>query len=435
MLKRTTASFTILLAGAIALSWLGGCGRGGTPKEKNLLRNSSFESVVDNIPEGWRILVFRGLPDEKPAVAGVDDSLAADGKHSFYMHADEETRRFFMLSQEVEVHDVDRVRIRAAVRTLDVKRNARQYPQANLALTFYDADRQRFESQRFADRRTPELNGTSNGWIQVDQIVRVPANTRYIVVHCVLGKQGTIWFDDVSLEVPTGLPWKKDEGPVFTHYWLPGSPYPKGSIDLQEQLYEYYASRLGVPKEEWKRIYYYLYPDTTAMRKAIGRKGPKYVDFGEREIHSVFPVDKHEIVHLITDPIGMLPLALEEGTAFYLMDDFEGKPIQPLAQQLLEAGELPPLEQLLPQTGVIKVPPEYVIPAAASFVGYLIEFGGPKRFMDFYRRGSKFDDYQRTSQAFQDVYGGSFQEAESVWRKTLAAADFSKPQHPEQPKQ
>lgn len=417
----------LLIALLVFAAWhLAACGSGDTPHNVNLLDNGSFEEMDGDLPKNWKLNNFRGLKDMRASEYGMDTSDAFDGERSFFFKADSTTRRFFMLSQEIRVKNVTRVRLRAALKGENVDRLGGQYPQANLALTFYDQDRNRFMTQRFADRRTQVRMGSTDGWVLEDRLFKIPPTTAYIVVHCVLGMSGTMWYDSLSLEVPEDVPWLERDGEIFTHYYLPGQDYPEGSIEFQRQLYDQYASRLGVPVAERQPIRYYFYGDSATFLNLLGVKGTDvYCDFDNREIHSVHPADDHEVIHMLTHPFGSLPVALAEGTAYYILDDYHGEAIQPLAQRMLKAGRLPALRSLL-DAGVMKqLPPDVLVVGAASFIGYLVEFGGTERFLRLHTEANGTMTYNTFKVAFERTYGGSLEEAEEVWRKTLASADFS----------
>ena len=311
------------------------------------------------------------------------------------------------------------------MRVKDLKVYGGQYAQSNIALTYYDESHTRFQSARFADARMQLNEGTSDGWFVDEWVFHLPPGTGYVVVHCVLGMSGEIWFDDLSLDIPVGLPWQKQEGEVFTHYWLPGSGYPEGSIEYQQQLYEHYSQTLGIPREAWRPIAYYLYPDTARIQQTLGITGVSQVNYDTRQIHSINSADNHEIIHLLTDPYGRLPRVLGEGAAYYLIDDLEGEPIQPLAQKILLDGRMPPLSRIVDPIASVSLDPIVAIATGASFVGYLLEFGGTERFLELHRQCSALTESTPFSVAFENAYGGSLEEAEGVWRRMLSTADFS----------
>jgi hypothetical protein len=421
--------FRILLV-LPALLLAGSCSK-QTPSGINLVKNSSFEEVADGLPADWTIKNFRGIGDSKAATYRLNERQVYHGERSFNFVAEEDTKMFYILSQEVAVKDIRNIRIRAAIKTAGVKRNEDQFPQAGMALTFYNKFRGRFNSQRFADVRTDPVMGSTDGWQIVDRVFGVPVDAAFVEVMCVLGMEGRIWFDDVTLEVPVGLPWHESETEHFTHHWLGDDGFPEGSIAYQEQLYDYYATRLAVPEEDRPHVYYYLYPDTASIRETLGIDGYMKVDHPRGEVHSINPVDNHEIVHMLTGIYGKLPRMLAEGTAFYLMDDFMGEPIQPLAQRLLKEDRLLTLEQMIDPLASHKFPAARLIPAGASFVGYLLEFGGPERFKALHRASHSEMTYATFTPAFEAAYGGSLVEAEKVWRATLLSADFSRQERPQ----
>jgi len=73
-----------------------------------------------------------------------------------------------------------------------------------------------------------------------------------------------------------------------------------------------------------------------------------------------------------------------------------------------------------------KLDPDRLAPAAASFVGYLMELGGPPKFLDLHREANVAHSVAEFDAAFRRVYGVSAQEAEKEWLKLLAKLDFSK---------
>lgn len=414
-----------LAAGAAVVIFLAGCGEKQTPVGKNLIANGSFEEVADGLPVGWRLERFKGLESSVPARWGIDEDRVYDGNRSFYFEADLDARGFFRLVQTFQVKNVHRLRIRGAVKTLDVTMNRGQFPQASFALTCFDETGSRFESMRFYDFKTQVRTGTSGDWIEEDRVFRLPNGTARVEISCALGMEGKIWFDAVTVEVPPSLPWMTKETRNFTFHWLPGSEYPEGSTEYQQQLFDQYCTKLGVPEPERPRIDSYFYPDSATLFAAIGVKEPKKSYWDEREVHSIYPVDDHEIIHIITKPYGLLPFALSEGTAFYLMQDYQGRPVLQVAQELLKEDKLPTLVPML-DTGTMKrIDPNLVGPAAASFVGYLLEVWGPQKFLDLHREANAASAAPEFGQAFERVYGVAPDRAEAEWLMLLRRLDFT----------
>ncbi|UCH84458.1 MAG: hypothetical protein JSW50_01850 [Candidatus Latescibacterota bacterium] len=427
--KRGRLTFVGVLLTAIAFA--GGCGKDEAPKDTNLLTNGSFEQVEGNIPVGWELNPFRGMEGSREAEYGIDTAYPFDGENSFFFKADAVTRRFFTLSQEVEVKDVERIKLRGAVRSLDVRRDKQQYPQANLALTYYDQDRNRFYSSRFYDKRTRPRLETSDDWISEELIVRLPENTAYIVVHCALGMTGTVWYDDISLEIPTDIGWNTSVSKNFTFHWTDQAPYPDGSREYQQQLFDNYATRLGIPEVDRPHIYHFLYPDSLSIYQAIGTKEPKKSYWDSQEVHSIYPVDDHEIIHVMTFQYGVLPFGLSEGTAFYLIGEYKGHRLERLAYDLLQNDRLPTVRSIVDPTRVRQMNPDIVIPAAATYIGFLLEFGGTDRFLDFHIAANNMLNYEEYAAAFVKVYEKTPEETDVAWRKILGGLQFPDSAHTE----
>lgn len=409
----------------LVLFALAGCGESKTPVGKNLLQNPSFEEVAEGVPAGWSIQRFKGLDEDIPAVWGVDEDRAFEGRRSVYFEAGPQTRGFFLLVQSIELKDVERIHFRGAVKTLDVTRNPGQYPQANFALTCYNDAGERFESSRFYDLRTQVRAGTSGDWIVEDRVFRLPENTVRLEVACALGMEGRIWFDDLSVTAAPKLPWNTAETRNFTFHWFAGSEYPEGSQEYQQELFDYYCARLGIPEPERPHVDSYFYPDSVTLYETIGVKAAKKSYWDEREVHSIYPVDDHEIIHIVTKPFGVLPFALTEGTAFYLIDDFNGKPVLEVAQNLLKENKLPTLTLLLESGEMRRIDPYVVAPAAAAFVGYLLEMGGPAKFLELHREANATWSISDFAPAFERAYGFPLEKAEEEWRMLLDRLDFT----------
>src|SRR5262249_20204862 len=147
--------------------------------DTNLLKNASFEKFgKDGVPDDWKLELFRGDPNDPVVRYGVD-TLAQDGKHSFYFQADPGTRRFYFLQQDVTVVGAEPVRVKGWIAGDDVEMQPSQYAMCNLLLTFYDKDHHRFQVERAADRRTPLRPGTYP-WEEQSYTFPVPDGTHYI---------------------------------------------------------------------------------------------------------------------------------------------------------------------------------------------------------------------------------------------------------------
>jgi hypothetical protein len=405
------------LAGIFAVFQFWACGKGGDQYETNLLENSSFETFKENVPKGWTLQVFRGLEGEKEVEYGSDENVSFSGESSFYFKADRSTSRFYVLNQEVKVKDVNNIRLVGNMRLEDISRTRDQYAQCNFFLSFFDKDHKRFQELRFADKRTKLRLGTMD-WFEEKQTFRVPQGTEYITVSCVLGMGGTVWFDDVTLEIPRPIPWIMSQSKNYDFHWLPERPYPPGAMERQQAIHDDYCKRLGITSEE--RISYFLYADSSTIQDILSLKGDFYVSWNDREIHSIEPLNGYEIIHLIMDPFGTPPKSVCEGTAFYLQGGFLGKPIHPSAAALLMQKKLPGLTSLIDYNKFARQTVDISMPSMTSFVAFLIETWGTEKLIQLYRAAKGTNAYTTFGPSFERVYGLPVAQAEFQWRQFLA---------------
>ncbi|MFH1754779.1 MAG: hypothetical protein ABIA59_03660, partial [Candidatus Latescibacterota bacterium] len=281
------ANIIMLLGGfvlLVAVCQLSACGKRGDRYETNLLKNHSFEEFKGNTPKDWQIEVFRGLEGGKEVEFGRSDDLSYSGERSFYFKGDDATDRWFVLSQEIKVKDITHIRLHGYLRLENVDKAKGQFSQCNFLISFFDKDHRRFQEMRFGDKRT-RLRLGSMDWFEERQTFRVPNGTEYVAVHCVLGMSGTVWFDEVALEIPRPYPWETSQTETFDFYWLKERPFPQGAMEQQQAIHDEYCRRLGITNED--RISYYLYPDTATIQQMLSLKGAIYISWNDREIHTL----------------------------------------------------------------------------------------------------------------------------------------------------
>lgn len=409
----------VFLASFFVILQFTSCSQKTTPYDENLLSNPSFEKVRNGIPKGWHFETFHGMKDSKTVIYGVSEEEAYGGDKSFYLSGEDDTKRWLALVQEVEVSDITHVRLQGALKIKDIRRKRGQYAQCNYVLTFYDKNHERFQELRFADKRTMLKTGTAD-WKMEDLTFRVPHNTAYIGVACILGISGTVWFDEVSLSVPKPVGWVKQSTKNFDFYSLPGHGFPEGAVENQQRLFDHFCRLLT--SETDMKISYYFYPDTATIREMLSLKGEHYISWDDREIHTLIPNNDHEIIHFITDQYGKAPKALAEGCVVYLAGQWKGRPVHALAKELLLANQLPPLRQLFNYGNVVDIGLNIVMPASASFFGFLYEEKGPREILELFRASNGANSYHTFSTAFEKVYELELGVAEKNWRAFLLSA-------------
>ncbi|MGD8414568.1 MAG: hypothetical protein PVF33_10060 [Candidatus Latescibacterota bacterium] len=392
------------------------CGEGETKLNVNLLKNPSFEQVENGVPKHWTLTVFRGLEGQPESEYGIDNETTHDGMNSWRFSGDASTRRWYALTQEVRVRDVSHVRLRGWRQTDQVRVGPEQHAHDNFTLTFYDENHRRFQEVRLIDKKTPFVRG-SNTWFEDDVMFKVPLGTRFVAVSCVLGCQGWAWFDDVYLSATQTLDWETRRTKNFVFHWVPQRPFPEGSIENQQRLFDYYSAKLGIDSDIV--VNYYMYPDSAAIQKVMDIVGDQYINYGDKEIHTINPNENHEIIHLMTDDYGVPSRAILEGTVFWLHGEWEGEQVHRVAARLLAEGKLPSIEEMIDKQKRLALDYRIWMPASASFVGFLVDLWGPSRLLKLYGAPVGHNEYPPFARAFKRVYGASCEDVEKQWREVL----------------
>jgi hypothetical protein len=229
---------------------------------------------------------------------------------------------------------------------------------------------------------------------------------------------GRAWFDNMSLSVPEPIEWEVRETENYVYHWMPGSPPPDGAIENQQRIFDFYEQRLGV--ESNVVIDYYLYPDSATIREKLGLKGVQYQSWTDREFHSINPNDDHEVVHFITDPFGIPPRAIAEGTVFWLQGVWDGEPIVQVAARLQAAGQLVPLSDLTTYSNFQIIEPSISFPSMAAFIAFVVDKYGADKLMELYTETNGVNSYTGFAPRFEKVYGVPAEEVEKAFRVALS---------------
>jgi hypothetical protein len=384
--------------------------------DSNLLKNGSFEKFgKDGVPSDWKLELFRGDPSDPVVHYGVD-TLAQDGKHSFYFQADPGTRRFYFLQQEVPLVGAEHVRVKGWIQADDVNMQPEQYAMCNLLLTFYDKDHHRFQVERQADRRTP-LRGGTYPWEEQSYTFPVPEGTHYVAVSCLLAMNGEAWFDNISLEVPKPTPWETATTKNYIFHWLPGHPMPPGAVEAQQQRFDADAQLLGVKSDVV--IKYYFYPDSLAIRKMNGIKGDMYISWDDYEFHTIRPDDDHELIHFITDGIGRPPRSIAEGTVVWIQNHWNQYSLDDKLSMLVKANKMTPFKDMFEYNNFQRTDPDTSVPMSAAFVKWFVETYGKDQLMELYRAVNGMNSYITVAKGFESVTKVPMDKAEDQFRTWL----------------
>jgi len=206
----------------------------------------------------------------------------------------------------------------------------------------------------------------------------------------------------------------------------------------QEAYHQWAVSRLGV--QPGRKIGYYKYTSRTDMGDHTGSYNTNaYADPVRFEIHTLWPTDNHEVVHLFMSLIGESTALFSEGMAVAFQTDpvkgvlesrFNGEEVHSAARRYLQGGQLVlPLDRIIETSGFRSIAdPTLAYREAGSFMRFLIDRHGLETVLAFFRAGgSPTDGAETLKTRFRAAFGQTFGEAEVAWLDMLRAGTGSQP--------
>jgi hypothetical protein len=203
------------------------------------------------------------------------------------------------------------------------------------------------------------------------------------------------------------------------------------SVDTawQEAYHAWAIAQLGVTPPV---ITYNKYRDRAEMGAITGNGNTNgYAEPQLNTLHTIWPTDNHEVVHVYAGPWGFPVALFVEGLAVaHQMNppagDFvarwSGTPIHDLARQFRAQGRLVPIAMMAETIPFRAFDGNVSYPESGSFVRFLIDTQGIAEMRQLYGSMSNDAPLAVIRAAFQGVYGFSLDEAEARWQRFLDGA-------------
>lgn len=187
-------------------------------------------------------------------------------------------------------------------------------------------------------------------------------------------------------------------------------------LDLHEFLFAEAARGLRVAPR--RKVTSFIYGSSREKGLLVGAAGTNIAKPWLRQLHinlgDVEAVLKHELVHVLAGEFGFALFrvgrnpGLIEGLAVALEKEAYGEPLHRLARSIELLGISTPLDDLFSVTGFVRTPGTVSYTVAGSFVRYLIDRYGMRRFKRLYRNGS-----------FEETYRKPLDRLQAEWRARL----------------
>ena len=215
-----------------------------------------------------------------------------------------------------------------------------------------------------------------------------------------------------------------DETPAFRFRRAPGD-----EIDTlwQQQYHEWATTTMGVQP---RRITFCKYLSREHMAQLTGvLDANAWASAGNFEVHTIFPRDNHEVVHLYSSEWGSPVALFSEGLAVaFQVDPARGdfnprwgsSTVHAAVRALRRQGTWVPLASLLTTSEFRAAANDVAYAEAGSFVYWLITIDGLAPVKQVFAGAHANDSAAAVQQAFSGAFGVSIETAEANW---LAAID------------
>jgi hypothetical protein len=201
------------------------------------------------------------------------------------------------------------------------------------------------------------------------------------------------------------------------------------SIDSawQEAYHAWATAALGVTPP--RKITYNKYTSRAHMQSIVGVGNTNaYADRNTYAIHTIWPIDNHEVVHLFTSSWGDPVALVNEGMAVAFQVDptrdltprWSGTPLHDLARQFRQQGRFVPLARLTETASWRTQDSNVAYPESGSFMRWLIDEYGLDRLRALYARAAGPNEAAAGVRAsFAAVYEQSLDALEQAWVASL----------------
>ncbi len=174
-----------------------------------------------------------------------------------------------------------------------------------------------------------------------------------------------------------------------------------------------------------RRVLYNKYLSRQHMGAIAGKSNTNgFATLESFEIHTIWPTDNHEVVHLFTSTFGFPVALFNEGIAVAhqtnpARNDFvakwNGTPLHDHARTFRQTGRLIRLGQIIDSNAFRSLDAEITYPQSGSFMRWLIDTQGLAKVKALFGRVAYTAPPATSRAAFLDVFGMTLEEAEERW--------------------
>ncbi|HEX8694137.1 MAG TPA: hypothetical protein VF746_17075 [Longimicrobium sp.] len=195
--------------------------------------------------------------------------------------------------------------------------------------------------------------------------------------------------------------------------------------DWQEAYHAWLLSTWNVALT--RKIEYFKYRDRAHKRSVMGVDGNGIAYPDRYEVHTIWPNDNHETVHVVViAAIGSGPAFFDEGVAVaFHVDPVAGnlvprwgnRSVHDIAREMWQQGRVPPLEQLIASESSFRGFEDGLsYPLAGSFVRFLVDTRGLETVKRIFREMRRADGGAAVRTKFRAIFGAELDAVWDEWR-------------------
>ncbi len=192
--------------------------------------------------------------------------------------------------------------------------------------------------------------------------------------------------------------------------------------DWQQRFHDHISAEFGINLPT--KLTVNKYRDRLQLREVTGRDTNGFAEPAVYAVHTIFPHDGHEAIHVYSALVGRPSDFFNEGLAVALDSDPAGAVLAPRwngthvyehTQLLIRTNRRRPLATILTTDDFRNASEWVAYGEAGSFVLFLIEQHGLGPMLTFVGRGSRDDASARIETNFRAIWGMTLAQAETNW--------------------
>jgi hypothetical protein len=210
------------------------------------------------------------------------------------------------------------------------------------------------------------------------------------------------------------------------HYVFHSAPSDTVEADRQEVFHDWFTPMFGVSLSQ--RIQYNKYRSRSDLKAATGHDTNGFADTGIFTLHTIWPFEPHEAIHIYTASFGRPTDFFNEGIAVGLSTDpmagrftpwWNARPVDDVVRGLRQSGRVPQLMTIVETTPFRGLDDQVSYPVAGSFMAFVVASYGVEPTKAFFRAGTRDDSLARIRASFEGAFGVTLDAAEQAWIRHL----------------